>query len=268
MVSRVKPYRDSRSEKDTRLKVACKSYFGSYVSNIQFAATHGLPHLDLLDWKDSVDMGKEFFEAVIKFPAQHVLLSGIGPSTEFQVGLPPELVRGGDGWPLRSLHMHLGYLTGRYKWVSTLPLVTSLLRLCAPTLESLTLRCDKEDPSPAQEWDLTLPPFPKLRDLRITGSPRDNISTIVEALVPTEGKCRLRSLSIPVPEGPIADALTRRGRIASLERLNWVAFSSITGIDGIEFVLANYQLSGLSLSEAPSELTIRYCLVCLRHLPI
>lgn len=67
---------------------------------------------------------------------------------------------------------------------------------------------------------------------------------ILHALIPPSEQCRLRSLSIS-PDGPvISEYLDRRGKIPSLERLEWLDFG---GQSFIDFVLANGQVRKLCI---------------------
>jgi hypothetical protein len=243
-----------KEEKTSRMHKGSTLFFDSYIPAVQLILP-SLPHLELLDWEDMIDFGREFFETLMKSHFQYLKLFRVGVAEEFQVSIPKELTA--RGWPLRSLYLELSTsLRVSMKDIpSLLPLSISLLRACAQTLESLTWISNVEDDEEpvCENWDLTLPPFKKMRDL-ILRRPQSEIFpdlNILHALITPSEQCGLRSLSITPGVPFISKFLDQRGRIQSLKRLHWRDFQ---GTSSIDFVLANDQLSKLCIHHPlPSE---------------
>lgn len=237
-------------EKVSRMDKVSSAFFDSYIPAIQHALP-SLPHLELLDWEDKIDLGPGFFQSLMKSHFHHLKVFRVRAAEEFQVSIPKELTT--RGWPLRSLYLELNLTFRKFgdDRPSVLPLSISLLRACARTLKSLTwIGNETDDKEPAcADWDLTLPPFENLRDLTLRG-PESVVRwnpSILHALITPSDECHLRSLSIS-PDGPIiSELLDKRGKIPSLERLEWEDFG---GESSIDFVLANDQVRKLSIPYA------------------
>ncbi|KAL2010954.1 hypothetical protein VTN00DRAFT_3672 [Thermoascus crustaceus] len=239
-------------EKTSRIDKASAVFFDKYIPAIE-KILPSLPHLELLDWEDMIELGRGFFQSLVKSHFHHLKLFRIQVAEGFQVSIPKELTA--HGWPLRTLYLELNGSFRNFKKdrPSVLPLAISLLRACARTLESLTWissMLDGQKPARAN-WDLTLPPFEKLRDLTLRRQISAISLSILHALIPPSEQCRLRSLSIE-PGPVISEFLNQRGKIQSLERLEWSDFGEMSSMD---FVLANDEVRRLCIPyPAPSEL--------------
>jgi F-box domain len=231
--------------KRSKMDKASAMFFDNYIPAIQYILPL-LPHLELLDWEDRIDLSRDFFQTILLSHFQHLKLFRVAVADEFQVSIPKTLTS--RGWPLRSLYLELNASFRHHdKHRSVLPLSISLLRACAPTLESLTWigPVIGEAPLSRASWDLSLPPFENLRELVIKFW-RTTIPdlSILHALIPLAEQCRLRSLSI-APDGRlISEFVNQCGKIQSLERLLW---SDYSGEKPVDFVLANDQLLKLSI---------------------
>jgi hypothetical protein len=123
---------------------------------------------------------------------QHLNLGSVSIEDEIQIPMPGAFEH--HGWPLRSLHLELHWrLFDPGKGRTSLP-GASVLRHCAPTLESLTwpTELSPSDGHDIQSFDLKgleLPRFSHLRDLEL-GQMNINFSTL-DLLLPSESQIRL-----------------------------------------------------------------------------
>ena len=142
---------------------------------------------------------------------------------------------------------------GRLEDITTSSLCASILRLCAPTLESLTWRSglSRSDTFTfADDGPDSSLPFLCLRDLSLSYM-RFRDSSILNALLQNG----LRVLEVDTERDSISvDFFQKRGRISSLETFAW-STSRIPASHSLEFLRANTQLSKLRLQHsAPEEL--------------
>ncbi|KAK2796322.1 hypothetical protein FQN50_009613 [Emmonsiellopsis sp. PD_5] len=246
------PFSETASIEEARAGVneACLAYYKEYFPAIQMLLPC-LPHLERLDWEDKVQVDREFFHAIINPRLRHLKLFRIRVTDEFQIDLPKRMVAG--GLSLRSLFLEITslpeYLNYDSRPPSVIPLTFSLLRACAPALESLTwiLPETDEEAQTSPDWDLTLPPFQRLREFKLC-TRNSNLFTscdIISAFVPPDEKCCLRFLSVDPYQDIISNFLRRRGKIRTLERLEWNDASNED--PSMDFLLANNQLRSVSL---------------------
>ncbi|KAL2012916.1 hypothetical protein VTN00DRAFT_441 [Thermoascus crustaceus] len=218
-----------------------------------------------LDWEDKICLDKDFFDSVACSSIHHLKLFRIQIIEEFQIGLPERLLN--RGFPLRSLHMDCAWwrIAKEEEKGSIFPLCTSILRLCAPTLGSLTWvgSAPHRDPKHPDAWNMKLPPFQNLRYLQLDSEIfQDTI--VLEAMIPPEGQCRLRALAVDPESNQFSEFFKKRGKIPTLERLVWTSPS--TKDYTFEFLHANDQLSTLSfLHEFSSEVLNKQILPSLSH---
>lgn len=239
-----------REQWSSRLDKASSLFFDRYIPAVQ-SILPTLPHLQLLDWRDGIEVNYGFFETLLKSNFRHLRLFDIKPSQECRMDLSNKLST--QSWPLRALYLDLSRPSQiDEKVISGYPPPSiSILRACAKTLESLTWVVEGLygiEPIPVN-WDLAMPDFPKLRDLIFVerGFRAFPEATMLDKLIPND-QCSLRSLSISADDGVVSEFLDKRGRIQSLERLE--LYDSGTS-SSINFIIANDQLSKLSI-EFPS----------------
>lgn len=238
-------------EKEKRIRDAHSMFFGRYIPAIELILVHALPHLELLDFEDKVPIPKSFFNALTCSSIQHLKLYRVNISEEFEIQMPQALVH--RGWPLRTLHLELiwrirGGTRGR-----TAPLCASILRLCAPTLESLiwdsVLSRDEEDVQSLAGQEL--PCFGRLRELKLKGVRFSDPSNLNLLMFP-QPQSRLQVLEMDADRDPLeAQFLESCGAIPSLETFIWNAFQ-LADDHPLLFLRCNPQLSKLSLPDALS----------------
>lgn len=234
---------DEQARKD-RLKAATDTYFNAYLDVIEKTLSSGaLPHLEILEWEDQFVLPESFFTAFACSSIQHLRLVRVRTNHESEIQLPSHLKR--CHWPLRSLHLelcwHFPSRSGSRE--SVLPLSTSILSLCAPTLETLTWIGDmgSEDACSFASNDHQCH-FPRLRRLKLSRIKFSDLSILNSFLgIGT----RIRELAIDVEGGEIEkNFFADRGRIETLETLYSCAAKSIESLD---FLQANSQLSKLTV---------------------
>jgi hypothetical protein len=184
-----------------------------------------LPHLESLDWEDNISLSPSFFSALACSSIQHLKLYRPRVDHDFEIKLPQSHVS--QGWPLRTLHMEWGL---EFNNASTARISASILRLCAPTLETLIWSNLRNDDYQTFGLD-PLPNFPCLRNLQLESFlPRD--TSVVDALL----KSKLVNLSISFGPGLLDKVLESRGRIPTLMTLAMLR-------PPLKFLRANTQLS-------------------------
>jgi hypothetical protein len=125
------------------------------------AVQSAMPNLETLIWEDGRPLDREFFELVARSSVRHVKFRTLSLGGLWR--LEPPLMP--DAWPLQSLDIETSV-----EDVSIQEFFESLLRLCAPTLESLRFRYMGSGLREAffGQGDLR---FPKLRSLRLDCAP-------------------------------------------------------------------------------------------------
>ncbi|KAK5702879.1 hypothetical protein LTR97_003825 [Elasticomyces elasticus] len=202
-----------------------------------------LPNLDVLDWKGQSDADENFFRALMHSSIQHLSLTGT--TFEYPCALLPSLTPG--FWSLKSLclgvrpvhdqelyenpqsHAGIGYCT----------FSAGLLRLCAPTLESLEWIGGREVlyDGPVSVGCIV---FPRLRRFKTDRFPiaNDTLMSLLSApldevevgiyddadLLVRLGRMghslRLRALSLPrLKSEDVPHAMSFLGRQTDLEKL-------------------------------------------------
>lgn len=231
--------------RDQRIAAAGEAFFGAYLPWIQslLRSRIGLPHLELLDWEDKIVLSKSFFDDLASSSIQHLKLFRASIDEEFELAPINSLTP--QGLLLRTLHLEVTWCMVAGKPGRTGPLCTSILRLCAPTLESLTWDGMVYFPEDLQTltngaWGLLA--FPRLRYLRL-GEVKLRDSSVLEAFIHES----LVALEVDIANSPIHDRFFgKRGNVASLETFVWDAIK-IHQDQSLDFLEANPQLSCLSI---------------------
>ena len=119
-----------------------------------------VPNLEVLDWEDDANLPPTFFSEIACSTIQHLKLYRPKISQEHDLVLaPPHTPR---AWPLRTLHLDIVADYG----IRTARLCNTILRLCAPTLETLVWsNLRREDTQTFDDGDV--PQFTRLRHLRL-----------------------------------------------------------------------------------------------------
>ena len=243
-----------------RIEEAYDGYFGSYLTTIESILPTALPHLELLNWSDRIFMPPSMLTALACSSIQHLRLCQISIDDAFDIQLPSTLAR--RDWPLRSLHLELLWRTGRQRCHRPFLLRASILRLCAATLESLTLRISERRVSQptveagyACEGDIQRPAFhgveppefPFLRDVDLDSMLVS--SSVLGRLWCSEPYSRLQALEVDTMTDKVrSDFFDCCGTIPSLKTFVWSTPSYHMDIS-VSFLSSNPQLSKLSLPE-------------------
>ena len=201
-----------------------------YLPIVKIILCHGptLPHLEYLDWEDNVSLSPSFYNALACSSIQYLKLYRPVVDHDFEISLPQSHVS--RGWPLRTLHMEWGW-NFQGDLPSTARLSASVLRLCAPTLETLVwTNLVKEDqqtfgPDP-------FPNFPCLRNLRLEGLLPLADTSVMDAFL----KSKLVNLSIAWGCKLMEEALESCGRMPTLKTFSMQQ-------PPLKFLRANIQLS-------------------------
>ena len=227
-----------------RLANASKSFFGDYLPQLQLLlnSTIVLPHLESLDWRDQIVLPRSFFKLLPLSSIQHLRLFRVKVSEAFEINLP------WASWPLRTLYLELITDLDADK-PRTSMICADILRLCAPTLESLTwqtLLLQYELHSFATYTMGSAPQFPRLRSLGLRDVVFSDYS-MLDALL--EGD--LRELEVDLGRDSLyLEFFEERGTMPALTTLVWDG--KIKADQSLSFLKANTQLSKLSLQREAS----------------
>ena len=229
-------YRSLLEAQQPKWEVAYKAVEGFYLPLVQTILCYGktLPHLDFLDWEDSISLSPSFYNAIACSSIQNLKLYRPTVNEDFEITLPQTLAS--QGWLLRSLHLELT-LDLDVQWKrTTARLCASILRLCAPTLE--TLVWSNLGYNDYQTFgDGLLPNFPCLRNLHLGGFLNLADTSVMDAFL----KSKLVNLSIMLRIDLVNMALDNCGRILSLEILSMCKPS-------LSFLQTNTQLSKIDFN--------------------
>ena len=229
-----------KSERSKRLKAAGNAFFGSYIPSIQSLLSNKtvLPHLELLDWEDRIVVQPLFYDAIANSTIQHLKLYRVPADKVFSINPPHS--RSSGSWPLRSLYLEIMPAMSNIDLDVSL-LCTSMLRLCAPSLQSLTwaacypkpFHTDGLGPSPC---------FPSLRHLRL-----EHLKLVDVCLLETLVHNELTSLDVDT-EGSAAcsEFFDRRSRVPGLKTFVWSS-PHLPESQSLKFLEANPQISKLSM---------------------
>jgi len=236
-----------REEQTKLMQKATTAFFDGYILSIQAVLNSMvLPHLELLNWEDKISLPPSFFETLALSPIKHLKLSRVAVDYQFSIAMKEPFST--CKWPLRTLHLDLNPRIDLIKEISISALGESILRLCSPTLEELTLQTiDRSDAYAFTDATIgTIPKFPNIRRLNI-GSVRLEDSSILEALVQDS----LRFLEVGWAWDPIyVDYFKRRGTITSLETLVWNRCHLIGEVEvPYEFLLKNPHIATLAIPQ-------------------
>jgi hypothetical protein len=223
-------YMDHTKAEAPKWQVAYTAVEEVYLPMVKIILCHGptLPHLEYLDWEDGVNLSTSFYHDLACSSIQHLKLYRPVIDHDFEIILPQSHVY--RGWPLRTLHMEWGWNL-RANLPLTARLSASVLRLCAPTLETLVwtnlLREDQQTFGPDP-----FPTFPCLRNLRLEGLLPLADTSVMDAFL----KSKLVNLSIACACKFVEEALESCGRIRTLKTLAMQQ-------PPLKFLRANTQLS-------------------------
>lgn len=210
-----------KAEEKKRFRKAQQLYWGDYLPSIEPILTGALPHLELLDVQYNIPLPRSFFNALACSSIQHLKLCSVNISEEFEIALPQALAH--RGWPLRTLHLELRWGFFEEARGSSAPLCTSILHLCAPTLEKLAWTtvpdpCEQDLQSLATE----VPPrFVELRELTLRRIEFLDHSTLKLLMFP-QPESRLKVLDVDAGKHSlVGQFLEGCGTIRSLETFVW-----------------------------------------------
>ena len=234
-----------KSVRSKRLTAACDAFFGSYIPSIQYLLSNRivLPYLDLLDWEDMIALQPSFFDAIAQSTIQHLKLFRVRVDKLFTIS-PPQS-QPSRAWPLQSLYLEILPALGNME-LDVSRLCTSMLRVCAPSLRSLTwAMCS---PKPVHTDGLgPIPRFPSLRHLRLDFVKFVDVCCL-QQLVHDE----LNALDVDTKGSPAcSEFFDGRGRVPALEIFVWRS-SKLPETQSLAFLEANPQLSKLSMPLAAS----------------
>lgn len=236
-------FQDLPEDEQTRRMVdASTAFFGHYILAIlDILNPTVLPHVELLDWEDRICLPQSFFNDLALSPVAHLKLFRVKVDEEYGITFPCHLTT--RTWPLRTLHLEIKPSVRQLRKMSTSPLFESILHLCSPTLEDLSLRSTgRRDPYTFK----TIHHFPNLRKLSIALVNFDDVS-VLEALV-HDG---LRYLDVGLAcWDPIHVAFfERRETIPSLHTFVWHGGPLEPSEPPHKFLRANPQIERLAFSD-------------------
>jgi hypothetical protein len=228
--------------------------------------------LDSLDWEDPVLLERPFFNSLARFSVKQLKLSRVCAAEDIEVETPPY-----GAWPLRSLDVEIKLAQyGRRQSQVAEPngggqnllddprdgqpvehqdlhdaspasqegeadffrLSTSILRLCASTLETLKWS-HGHDMSKPIPFDPGLVEFPRLRALDL-GSRMKLEKHLAKALI----RSSLSRLTIDTTDPVISQCLDEIGRIHALETFVWNSWD-LQETQSLDFLSRNTQLRNL-----------------------
>ena len=246
-------------EKSRRVAYTGEGYYKNYVPIILqiLSVPTVLPHLELLVWKDKISLPRSFFDDLTRSHIQHLKFYRVCVDEELTVRTLDRLPR---PWPLRTLHLEFSPPADKTGKTSIAPLLASLLRLCAPTLESLTwVNADSKDMADnlfAAAGLNSAPPFPRLRNLKLSGVDFLGSSTLDAFL-----QCNLQTLHIGLTSDRIyPKSFQDCGSIPDLRAFGLENYGDQPS-DYLDFLRENTQLSKLSLVSPASTDFLEYQLL-------
>lgn len=234
-----------KTERSKRLTIAHNAYCCSYIPSIQDLLSNRsvLPHLELLDWEDNIALQPLFYDAIANSAIQHLKLYRVRVDKLFTVS--PPLSQSSGSWPLRSLYLEIFPAFSNFN-LDVSRLCTSLLQICAPTLQSLTWATCSRKPIHTDGLDSNTR-FPSLRHLRIAFL---NLADdcLLQYLVHDE----LNSLDIDTNcSSACTEFFDRRGRVPALKIFVWSSLH-LPESQSLTFLEANPQIIKLSMPRTAS----------------
>ncbi|KAM0800361.1 hypothetical protein BDR22DRAFT_805996 [Usnea florida] len=227
-------------ERSRRLAAAYHALFGTYYPSIQDLLSNRtvLPHVELLDWEDKITLQPSFFDAIAQSTVQHLKIYRIHVDKLFAIHVPTS--QPSRSWQLRSLYLDvLPAKSNRELDVSCL--CTSILRACAPTLQSLTWESCRGGHITTDGLG-SCPRFPSLRHLRLGFLRFADVCYLSELV--NDG---LNSLDVDTNSSSASsEFFDCRGRIPALKIFVWKAFT-LPESQSLAFLRANPQISKLSI---------------------
>ena len=226
-----------------RLVNAGTHFLDEYLPRVLFLLGSNVvfPHLESLDWRDTIIMPPSLLERLPYTSIQHLRLFRVRFKEGFEIKYP-ELLK---VWPLRTLYLDVVDMDMQRPSL----MCASILRRCASTLESLTWQASPRDPQRYSFATYTMdsaPQFPSLRSLILKDVAFSDYS-ILDALL--EGD--LRELEVNLGQDSLfSEFFDERGTMPALTTLVWNA--KIKAEQTIRFLQANSHLSKLSLEREAS----------------
>ena len=208
-----------KKEQSERLTTTYNTFFGSYLTSIQFLLSNRtvLPHLELLDWEDMITLQPSFYDAIAHSTIQHLKLYRLRVDKLLTI-IPPQS-QPSLSLPLRCLHLEIIPVMGKIK-VDVSRLCTSMLYVCAPSLHSFTWETCSPDPIHTTALGPSLR-FPSLHHLRLAILKLTDVCSLQE-LVHDE----LNSLDVDTQcSSACSEFFDRRGRVPALKIFVWSSFN-------------------------------------------
>lgn len=197
-----------------------------------------LPNLHILDWRDEEPLTPDMLGCMMSSSIVHLRLDG--PTVDPVFALAPSAGR--INWPLESLSINIGWLFTSSN-AGDVAFISSLMRLTAPTLQSLTWS------GFAGQLMWGFPPhadlhFDVLREINLEHIMlRD--PTVLNMIICMN--THIRSISVD-SNLIVSQFLLHRGHIPSLNRLRWDRSYLESHDELIEFVHSNTQLACLEVT--------------------
>ena len=232
-----------RKERSKRLTAAYHAIFDTYFTSIQVLLSNRtvLPHVELLDWEDKITLQPSFFDAIAQSTIQHLKIFRIRVDKLFTIKMPT--FQQSQSWPLRSLYLEVMPAISNLE-MDVSCLCTSILRACAPTLQSLTWDTCSRNPINSSGLG-PCPRFTSLRHLRLAFL-RFADDCYLSELVHDE----LNSLDVDTDRSSASsEFFDRRGWIPALKIFVWNG-SDLSESQSLAFLEANPQVSKLSIPRA------------------
>ena len=232
-----------KKEKSERLTAACDAFFGSYITSIHLLLSNRtvLPHLELLDWEDKFALQPSFYDAIANSNIRHLKVYRVYADKSFTIDQPQSQ----PSWPLRSLYLEILPAIGN-RDLDVSGLCTSILRICAPSLRSLTWSTCRPNPIHTNGLGPS-PRFPSLRHLRLEYLALVDVCYLQELL-----HDELNALDVNTNSSPAcSEFFDGRGRIPALEIFVWSPLT-LPESQSLAFLEANPHISRLNIPRAAS----------------
>ena len=235
------------SVRDQSLAIASKAFFEFYIPSILriLANPRILPHLELLDWEDMIDLPRSFFNNLTCATSQHLKLFRAGIEEDSSV--EPARKSVAQRWPLRTLHLEIQPSFDKRNEIGTSLTCSSILHLCSSTLESLVWTSvfidKKEIHTFGNDSSHLAPRFENLRVLKL--GVHWHMDSLMWGALVRDGLTVLRADT--EADATSIDYFRDRGTIPSLKTFVWTT-PRISADHSLGFLGDNTQLQHLSFT--------------------
>lgn len=214
-----------------------------------------LPHLKYFHWTDNTCLTEHFCRALTQSNIENLIMAN--PWAGMNVPIVPPSVPGVADWPLKNLHITFTVDHWAEPAINSSRLCASILRQCAPTLESLVWGSGTFRDVDAQSFGTdpgNIPRFINLRRLVLRNHLAFQDTQTLNALLQAPIRHLASSTEDPYTKVK-AECFGNRGKIPTLESFIWTQKSNWTPGSrnyqveewSLDFLRSNNQLQRLSV---------------------